>query len=30
LPVGGCNTNLVITSCQVQLCEPAGAMHGVQ
>jgi len=30
LPVGCCDTNLVVTSRQVQFCEPAGAVHGVE
>jgi hypothetical protein len=30
LPIGCGDTNLVVTSRQVQFCEPAGAMHGVE
>jgi len=30
LTVGCCNTNLMVTSCQVSFCETAGAVHGVE
>jgi len=30
LPVGRCDTNLMVTSHQIQLCEPAGAVKGVE